>query len=347
VIGRYAFAVYDEGGLLDMSVAGYPNWPDGPCSTTPTPTPWLVNVGRKATVGFADLTALPTSNAIPAPTFPPEQVANIVGWQNYATTQRAGTGFANFSFPANCARQDHYGSYLLDFGDPPFSIENLSDKLLASNYPFTSVASAVLSGRTDQAFMTRQQLLRLQRSLGFSQNVLQSMGTFSRERNRPAPDWPNLQPTGSMSEGRFNLNNLDLVKPNPGECVIAHGRKRGWVTGKSRGHRCGTPDDVIELFGLFWVVADLNTNPPQPGYWRYVDHVGRDHDPNPNVKHSIPCFRVPTNKTISSRFSVMPCSDFSVREGVTGIQTVLRRHLQSVRHLSINTTAVPTISTPI
>src|SRR5262249_12628307 len=26
VIGRYAFAAYDEGGLLDMSLAGYPNW---------------------------------------------------------------------------------------------------------------------------------------------------------------------------------------------------------------------------------------------------------------------------------------------------------------------------------
>src|ERR1051326_4096249 len=26
VIGRYAFAVYDEGGLLDMNLAGYPGW---------------------------------------------------------------------------------------------------------------------------------------------------------------------------------------------------------------------------------------------------------------------------------------------------------------------------------
>src|SRR5437899_4891167 len=30
VIGRYAFAVYDEGGLLDMSLAGYPSW-SGSC----------------------------------------------------------------------------------------------------------------------------------------------------------------------------------------------------------------------------------------------------------------------------------------------------------------------------
>src|SRR6266567_4952573 len=67
VIGRYAFAVYDEGGLLDMTVAGSPIWHagesygwknlTGPCST-PTPTPWLVNVGRKGIVALADLTAL-------------------------------------------------------------------------------------------------------------------------------------------------------------------------------------------------------------------------------------------------------------------------------------------------
>ena len=61
--------------------------------------------------------------------------------------------------------------------------------------------------------MSRQQLLKLRSSLGFSQNVLQYMGTFSRERNWPAPDWPNL--SGHLSDGRFNMNNLGLV-PNPG-----------------------------------------------------------------------------------------------------------------------------------
>src|SRR6266481_601903 len=67
VIGRYAFAVYDEGGLIDMNVAGSPIWhADDPAHgwknmagcPTPNPTPWLVNIGRKGTVAFADLTAL-------------------------------------------------------------------------------------------------------------------------------------------------------------------------------------------------------------------------------------------------------------------------------------------------
>src|SRR6266550_7754969 len=46
VIGRYAYAIYDESGLLDMNVAGYPT------GTT------AAQSGRKGSVAFADLTAL-------------------------------------------------------------------------------------------------------------------------------------------------------------------------------------------------------------------------------------------------------------------------------------------------
>src|SRR5437660_3244544 len=270
VIGRYAFAVYDEGGLLDMSMAGYPSW-SGSCTPappagTPSPTPWLVNVGRKGIMAFADLTALGTY----APT--QNQVDNIVGWRNYGMTQRTGTfGNFNYSGETDCNKQDSYGSYLLNFGEPPFIIDSLSDKLLASTYPFTAIASYVSNSRTDQSLMTRQELLRLQRSLGFSQNVLQYMGTFSRERNRPAPDWPGL--AGRLGEGRFNLNNLALVQPNPADCILAHGKKVGWQTGKNKNHLCGDSEDIHKLFGLFWVKSDVNKPCSQaicPGEWRYI-----------------------------------------------------------------------------
>jgi len=160
VMGRYAFAVYDEGGLLGMNMAGYPGWPNSVvCSANPSPTPWLVNVGRKGTMAFADLTALGAY----APT--QSQVDKIAGWRNYAMTQRTFTNFPTgdpgFAGEADCTKQDFYGSYLLYFGDPPFTIESLADKLAASLYPFTSVASYVNNSRTDQAVMTRQQILRL------------------------------------------------------------------------------------------------------------------------------------------------------------------------------------------
>jgi hypothetical protein len=289
VIGRYAFAVYDEGGVLDMSLAGYPDWsgnPGGSCD--PAPTPWLTNIGRKGTVGFADLTGLGGF----AP--PQTQINSIVGWRNYATTQRTGASFGNFTFSGdNCTIQDSYGSYLLDFGDPPFTFDSTDQPVPIPMYPFSAVYSTTSNSRTDQGFVTRQQLLKLRSSLGFSQNILQYMGTFSRERNKPAPDWPNLG--GNLSEGRFCFDNLDLVKPNPDGCTN-HGRHKGQGKGKGRGHLCGTQDDIVNLFGLLWIPSsalapDPNGN-PQPGHWRYINHIGKDHtNNNPNGK--INCWRGP------------------------------------------------------
>src|SRR5204863_182718 len=146
-----------------MSVAGYPSWTS--CNTpTPTPTPWLLNVGRKGIIAFADLSVLPW----PASPSPQSRIDNIVGWRNYAMTQRPTPGptpqFGNFNFSleTDCAKQNSYGSYLLNFGDPPFIIDSVADKLDASIYPFTATANYVYPSatpaRTDQAFTTRQQL---------------------------------------------------------------------------------------------------------------------------------------------------------------------------------------------
>ena len=176
VIGRYAFAVYDEGGLLDMTLAGYPSWtglPTGTCD--PMPTPWQLNVGRKGIVTVADLTALPVSS-----TWNQSYVDKIVGWRNYATTLQTFSGFPATapSFTTDCEQQDSFGNYTFDFGEPPFAIDNYVDVLTASTDPLTSVTSVPIPSatpRTDQGFMTRQELLKLRRSLGFSQNVLQYM----------------------------------------------------------------------------------------------------------------------------------------------------------------------------
>ena len=85
VIGRYAYAVYDEGGLLDMNAAGYPS-----------PTT-ILQYGRKGSLAFADLTGLPG--------FSTTQVRdNIVGWRNYASSQPSVTPSPapfSFSFSAN------------------------------------------------------------------------------------------------------------------------------------------------------------------------------------------------------------------------------------------------------
>jgi hypothetical protein len=294
VIGRYAFAVYDEGGLLDMNVAGFPSWsgnPGGGCN--PAPTPWLTNVGRKGTVGLADLTALP---AAPSTFFTQSQMDNIVGWRNYATTLQSFSGFPSTapSFTTACTQQDAYGDYLLYFGEPPFAFDINDQPVPIPFYPFAAVYPMTSSSRTDQAFMTRQELLRLRSPLGFSQNLLQYMGTFSRERNEPAPDWPHLG--NNLSDGRFCFDNLDLVKPNPENCNNK-GKGKGQGKSKGRGHLCGEQADIVDLFGLLWIKSsalppDPNGN-PQPGHWRYIDHVGKNWDPNPNPHGKINCWRGP------------------------------------------------------
>ena len=295
VIGRYAFAVYDEGGLIDMNLAGFPDWPPattGPPST-PTPTPWWTNVGRKGLLGLADLTALPAT-AASTPT--QSQVNAIVGWRNFANSGQSDGTFGAPSFSTNRKTQDTYGSYWLDFGDPPYASPSPFP-----TFPFTSVDTATIGSppRTDQAFMTRQELLKLRSSLGFSQNVLQYMGTFSRERNQPARDWNRLN--GHLPD-RFDITNLGLVKPYPGGTPKPN-RGKGGTKGVGRGRFRGDAASILDLFGLTWVNG-INTipgsSPPQPmpttdlrywPHWQYVGRPGFICNPNGNGCDHIPALR--------------------------------------------------------
>lgn len=270
VIGRYAFAVYDEGGLLDMNLAGYPTGTSSGGAPNPSPTPWLTNVGRKGILTFADLTALHTTGVS---TLPQAQINSIVGWRNYATTQQTGNFFPGGapSFLGDLNRQDSYGSYLLDFGDPPYPSP-------CPIYPYTSVATDTSNSRTDQAVMTRQVLLHLRSSLGFSQNVLQYMGTFSRERNQPARDWDRLN---NELPDRFDIGMLNLVKPNPTGTPPSRDKGKG----KGRGRYRGDAVSILNLFGLQWVTG-TGTDPHQVAYWnhwRYLGTPGVPPNPNPHI----------------------------------------------------------------
>jgi hypothetical protein len=295
VLGRYAFAVYDEGGLLDMNLAGSADWPaatTGPPSP-PTPTPWGTNVGRKGILGLADLTAL---EGTPGST-PSQSVINkIVGWRNFANSGQSDGWFpsATPSFSSSRKTQDTYGSFLLDFGDPPYSAPSPFP-----TYPFTTVDTATSNSRTDQAVMTRQELLKLQSSLGFSQNLLQYMGTFSRERNQPARDWNRLN--GHLPD-RYDISNIGLVKPNPGGTPKPN-RGKGQSKGVGRGRFRGDAASILDLFGLEWVNG-INTipgsSPPQPmptsdprywPHWRYIGRPGVGCNPNGNGCNHIPALR--------------------------------------------------------
>lgn len=155
VLGRYAYAIYDEGGLLDLNAAGYP-----PGSSTNL-------VAEKGNLALADLTAIPglTTNV----------VAAIVGWRNYAS------GGATGNFPAytftDTARTNYFD----------FVRTNATGFLRSAN-------NALSNGQSDHLFTSRQQLIQFLTSSIASnevekaalQNSLRYLGTFSRDLEQPS-----------------------------------------------------------------------------------------------------------------------------------------------------------------
>ena len=172
-IGRYAYAIYDEGGLLDLNVAGYPS------SITPA------QAGSKTTLAFADLTqiGIPNPNSSKTPTY---QVDNIIGWRNFATVQPDSSQSlsGNYDFHNAPSTGTRYHNFLL----------GVTNGFLSANpqlFPFPVTTNS----RTDQVFTSRQALLKFRRSTGFSQNALQYLSTFSRDIN--APTWSPSKVTDS------------------------------------------------------------------------------------------------------------------------------------------------------
>jgi hypothetical protein len=201
VIGRFAYAVYDEGGLLNMNVAGYP---------TGTTT---VQSGRKGSLAFADLSALgnyPIRN--PDTTTNPSayDVDRTVGWRNYATTQPSNK-FPDTGPPANQAFASNFQT-----GTGPANafynyVSNNVNGFLGPNPTATP-----WNNRTDQYFVQRQELIAFRKTVGrstsFSANALQYLSTFSRETN--APSFSPATPAGSTIDYAALANTSTAVNPN-------------------------------------------------------------------------------------------------------------------------------------
>lgn len=217
-------------------------------ASSPDSTPWPVNLARKGTVAFADLTTLPAASPMTS-----TQINKLMGWRNYATTQQSGASFSSPSFPPDLTHEEYFASYFLGAA-LPFATD------------FKTVSTAVANSRTDQGVMSRQELIKLQRSIGFSQSLLQYLGTFSREQNRPAPDWPQLN--GKLP-ARFDMNNLAIIIP---DTWIHHGNGHGHAYGLNKHSQIGT------LFGLLWVDGTWAngsrfTNPNYYGHWKYIHQL--------------------------------------------------------------------------
>ncbi len=155
VVGRYAYAIYDEGGLLDMNAAGFPPG---------SPTNLIADKGSLAT---ADLSVIPgmSTNAIAA----------IVGWRDFVSGGTSGS-FPNYTFS-------------------PTAQTNYFDFARTNTAGFLRTANSVLtSGQSDRMFVSRQQLIQFliqgvasnDSEKAALQNALRYLGTFSRDLEQPS-----------------------------------------------------------------------------------------------------------------------------------------------------------------
>jgi hypothetical protein len=161
VVGRYAFAIYHEGGLLDVNCAGYPAG-SGSAAIIP-------NIAYKPGLAYADLTQLPGG-------LTSTQIDQLVAWRNFASIPVPGASSpASFLSPGfnNTSGSNYYNL-----------ISSNTTGYLAVN------GTAVNSGQTDRMFTSRQELIKfVQNGLGVSGtslNVLNYLTTFTRDLNQPS-----------------------------------------------------------------------------------------------------------------------------------------------------------------
>ncbi len=154
VIARYAYNIYDVGGLLDVNVAGYPS------SMTTN------QIGEKGSLAMADLTVIGLKQA---------QIDSVVGWRNFASIQAPGA-FPNPAF--NPTSATNYYNYV---------ISNIKGFLRTGN-------TALFKNQSDRMFSSRQQMIKLMTSVGTlggntlagTQNALQYLTTFTRDLEQPS-----------------------------------------------------------------------------------------------------------------------------------------------------------------
>ncbi len=179
IVGRYAYTIYNEGGLLDANVAGYP-------PNTPTAAQKII-LSQKGSTGFADLTQVPgIADLKTLGSTLPNLVANsIVGWRNAATTQATlSPAFPRYAFSSTVG----YPNYL--------------NYILGQTGNFMSVGYT--SSASDRSFASRQELINFSQSIlplnnstaatrsqakSYLQDALMYLGTFSRTLNQPSY-WP-------------------------------------------------------------------------------------------------------------------------------------------------------------
>jgi len=152
-IGRFAYAVYDEGGLININLAGYPaTFGDGSSISA-------TDLARKGTPGMMDLTA------IPGLTTP--QIQALIAWRN-AGSEATANSYTNYLYSTNLTTTNGPIGTVLQ-GTNSFGRTN--------NYVYVAPG--------DNAFLSRQDLIAYAQDNGLT-NILPYVTTYSRDVNAPS-----------------------------------------------------------------------------------------------------------------------------------------------------------------
>ncbi|XHR27655.1 MAG: hypothetical protein ACFUZC_17145 [Chthoniobacteraceae bacterium] len=187
IVGRYAYAIYHEGGMLDINAAGFPS---NSYLTGASGTSLLLAPYYKSSLAFADLGQL-TGTASTA-LLSSSDIEQIVGWRNYASASGTGVSLSaalSGTLPGlswSAASGSNYYTYVLS---------NTTGFLRASRNSLVNSSGAFGS---DQMFASRQDLIGFfQRVLNSSSglgadaktshlNALNYLATFTRDLNQPS-----------------------------------------------------------------------------------------------------------------------------------------------------------------
>ena len=274
VIGRYAYAIYNEGGLLDANVAGFP-------STSSLSTSQQALVTKKGPAAFADLTQLP--GIANTTSLTPQQVVNaLVGWRNTATVQSTGT------LP------------LYTLG----SVGNYLQYLLGISTRFMTVGTSTATAASDRTFTSRQQLISFLQDIAngstsdqpYLQDAMMYLGTFSRSLNQPSywpdPNRPMVKAAPSTMTAYSNGNSAfqaDNTYNAPFKSITVGSNGGGsftrtdgtvavvgeplvkkrfalsrlmWLTYKGPSQQISTSDPLFQQYQLLYTGSSSGTPPP-------------------------------------------------------------------------------------
>jgi hypothetical protein len=217
VVGRYAYAIYDEGGLLDINVAGVPSPITAvPNSVVSAPDPHYQ--AYKDALAGADLTQIGLTQP---------QIDKIVGWRNYASVSQSQNAATTTALSGNVT-----SGYTWTGSSGFTSATNYWANVVSNPTGFLRPMNAWATTPTsltqsDQFFTSRQQLIQFfNQTLGGGTTVmsaLQYLTHFSRSINQPSYVPPPLLPTsgGKPATAVISSGGNDLATSTSGAADAA------------------------------------------------------------------------------------------------------------------------------